>query len=301
MEEENRGRVIYYTRMDPEYPEKMRPLEGMPGGVYTLGRLPDAEKKSAAIVGARLCTSYGAEQAYRFAYALARAGVEIISGMAQGIDSCAHEGALDAGGSTIAVLGCGADVCYPPSARGLYARLAEQGGILSEYACKEAPLAFHFPQRNRIISALSDVVLVVEAREKSGSLITADIALEQGKSVFAVPGRVTDKLSSGCNRLIAQGAGIAVSPEDVLWELGITADKNSGSAAGALSREERLLCAHIRQGIRTRNALARASGIPFSRLNRLLTGLELSGAVTFSGGEYQCRFPSENPSGDSGV
>lgn len=293
MKEENKSRVIYYTRMDPQYPQRMREMENMPGGIYTLGRLPDEKKKSAAIVGARLCTGYGYEQAYRFAYELARAGVEIISGMAQGIDSCAHEGALDAGGSTIAVLGCGVDICYPASSRRTYERLQKNGGILSEYPCGVPPLAFRFPERNRIISALADVVLVVEAKKRSGSLITADLALDQGKSVMAVPGRITDRLSEGCNWLISQGAGIARAPSDVLAELGLT-EKTAGvdvGAAGvqcALTAEERCICLAIREGARTRNALVGATGIPFSRVNAALTKLQLSGAVTVSGGEFQC-------------
>lgn len=282
--------------MEPEYPRKMCGLEGMPGGIYTLGKLPDGSRKSVAIVGARLCTGYGSEQAYRFAYALARAGVEIISGMAQGIDSCAHEGALDAGGSTTAVLGCGVDVCYPASARRTYARLKESGGILSEYPCGEPPLAFHFPERNRIISALADVVLVVEARRRSGSLITADLALDQGRSVLAVPGRVTDKLSEGCNWLISQGAGIARGPDDMLAELGLeetgsNQDLPQNGMHIALTPEERIICLAIRRGVRTRNALADDTGIPFPRVNELLTRLQLSGAVAASGGEFQCRIP----------
>lgn len=222
-----------------------------------------------------------------------RAGVEIISGMAQGIDSCAHEGALDAGGSTIAVLGCGVDVCYPAASRRTYERLRKNGGLLSEYPCGAPPLAFHFPQRNRIISALSDVVLIVEARRRSGSLITADLALEQGKSVMAVPGRVTDRLSEGCNWLISEGAGIARAPADVLAELGFTeqasgVDTQPGGVQGMLTPEERCVCLAIRGGARTRNALAAATGISFSRLNALLTRLQLSGTVTVSGGEFQC-------------
>lgn len=293
MKEENKGRVIYYTRMEQQYPQKMREAVNMPGGIYTLGRLPDEKKKSVAIVGARLGTSYGYEQAYRFAYELARAGIEIISGMAQGIDSCAHEGALDAGGSTIAVLGCGVDICYPASSRRTYERLQKNGGILSEYPCGAPPLAFHFPERNRIISALADVVLVVEAKRRSGSLITADLALDQGKSVMAVPGRITDRLSEGCNWLISQGAGIARTPADVLAELGITektAEVNT-EAAGVkctFTAEERCICLAIREGARTRNALAEATGIPFPQVNAVLTKLQLSGAVTASGGEFQC-------------
>ena len=160
----------------------------MPAVLYARGVLPDPEKKSVAIVGARNCSTYGKKEALRFAGVLAENGIQIISGMALGVDSWAHIGALEAGGTTIAVLGSGIDVCYPPSHRELYHRILESGGgILSEYEPGMPALPHHFPVRNRIISALADIVLVVEARKKSGSLITASYALEQGKSIYAVP------------------------------------------------------------------------------------------------------------------
>lgn len=192
----------------------------MPAVLYARGVLPDPEKKSVAIVGARNCSTYGKKEALRFAGVLAENGIQIISGMALGVDSWAHIGALEAGGTTIAVLGSGIDVCYPPSHRELYHRILESGGgILSEYEPGMPALPHHFPVRNRIISALADIVLVVEARKKSGSLITASYALEQGKSIYAVPGRNGDPLSEGCNCLIADGAGVAWEPEILLEEL----------------------------------------------------------------------------------
>ena len=206
------------------YPPQLLPYPNMPVCLYVRGNLPDPRKKSVAIVGARSCSAYGRAEAARFAQALAAAGVQIISGMAYGIDTCAHTAALRAGGTTFAVFGCGTDICYPPENRELYLRiLREGGGLLSEFTPGTPPLGYHFPIRNRIISALADLVLVVEARLKSGSLITADRALEQGKSVFAVPGRNGDRLSEGCNRLLSQGAGVARSPQAVLKELGISA------------------------------------------------------------------------------
>ena len=194
----------------------------MPAALYALGCLPDPEKKSVAIVGARSCSAYGKKEAVRFAGVLAENGVQIISGMALGVDSWAHIGALEAGGMTVAVLGSGVDVCYPPSHEELYRRILESGGgILSEYDPGMPAMAHHFPARNRIISALADIILVVEARKKSGSLITASYALEQGKTIYAVPGRNGDPLSEGCNRLIADGAGVAWEPEILLEELGL--------------------------------------------------------------------------------
>jgi len=155
----------------------------------------------------------------RFVERLAESGIQIISGMALGIDGMAHRAALNVGGKTFAVLGGGADVCYPAAHKGLYKDLIKRGGILSEQPPGTPPVAWHFPARNRLISGLADVVLVMEAKEKSGSLITADMALEQGRDIYALPGMVTEPLSCGCNRLIRQGAGILLNEEDLLEEL----------------------------------------------------------------------------------
>lgn len=195
----------------------------MPEGIYVNGNLPDPGLPAVAMVGARKCSSYGKAQAEYFAKTLAEYGVQIISGLAYGIDSYSHQGALLGKGRTFAVMGCGADLCYPRENQALYRKIIETGGgILSELPSGTPPRPWNFPNRNRLISALSDLVLIVEARERSGSLITADFALEQGKSVMAVPGRVNDALSEGCNRLLAQGAGVAWSVQAVLDELGIS-------------------------------------------------------------------------------
>ncbi len=210
----------YFKKSSPEYPQILNYYERMPDGLYLKGKFPDPSRKTVAIVGARNCSSYGRGQALQFARILAQEGVQIISGLAFGIDTYAHQGALQGGGKTFAVMGCGADVCYPKENYLLYEEiLKNEGGILSEYEPGTPPLAWHFPIRNRIISALADIVLVIEARKKSGSLITAEYALEQGKSIYAVPGRIGDSCSSGCNALIAQGAGIAWGPEALLEEL----------------------------------------------------------------------------------
>lgn len=188
MTDGSKKRIQYIRQEDPDYPERLRVHRGMPKGLYVRGRLPAADRPAVAVVGARRSDSYGNETARRFARELAAKGVQIISGMAWGIDGMAHKGALEAGGDTFAVLGCGVDICYPPGHQSLYEELLIKGGVLSEQPPGMPPLAGHFPARNRIISGLSDLVLVVEAREKSGSLITADQALEQGKDVYAVPG-----------------------------------------------------------------------------------------------------------------
>ena len=207
----------------PDYPSRLAHLTDMPKQLYVKGNLPEDGKPSIAIVGARACSAYGRIQAFQYARTLSMAGVQVISGMALGIDAEGHKGALEGGTPTFAVLGNGVDVCYPRANRSLYGRiLRENGGILSEYPPGTAARNYHFPARNRIISALADVVLVVEAKEKSGSLITANYALEQGKSVYAVPGAVNDLLSRGCHKLIYDGAGIAYCPEILLEEWGIS-------------------------------------------------------------------------------
>ncbi|MBQ0058663.1 MAG: DNA-processing protein DprA [Lachnospiraceae bacterium] len=205
-------------RDDEDYPEKLRRYKGMPETLYVEGKLPGNEP-TVAIIGARRCSAYGKRMANLFGSELAKAGITVISGMAAGIDGQAQRAALSEDGLSYGVLGSGVDICYPTSNRGLYTDLIKKGGILSEQPPGSPPLAQFFPARNRIISALADVVLVIEARKRSGSLITVEFALEQGKSVFAVPGRIGDLLSDGCNELIYDGAGIAVSPQTIMDEL----------------------------------------------------------------------------------
>ncbi len=213
---------IAMVRFDePHYPAGLRRIANPPFALYYLGSLPPKESNSLAIIGARDCSEYGRYMARSFAEAAARAGMVIISGMARGIDGISQQAALEAMGSTYAVLGCGVDICYPRENRRLYDALREKGGILSPYPPGTQPAKTLFPYRNEIVAGLSDAVLVVEARQKSGTLITVDMALGQGKDVYAVPGRLTDRLSDGCNCLIRQGAGIALSPEDVLLEIGL--------------------------------------------------------------------------------
>ena len=222
------------------YPARFEGLSNMPEELYVMGSLPDENAPAVAIVGARMCSRYGHNIAFTFGKKLAEHGVSVISGMALGIDGAAQEGALSGGGKTYAVLGCGVDVCYPRSNKMLYDRIPERGGILSEFPPGTQPLPYNFPLRNRLISALADVVIVVEARKKSGSLITVDYALEQGRSVYAVPGRVGDALSDGCNYLIAQGAGIAWSVEAIIEELSMQASLSNAAKAARLAAAAKL-------------------------------------------------------------
>ena len=210
--------IRFIPQMHPEFPERLRQIPDAPVCLYVKGRLPDSARPSVAIIGARMCSEYGRYLAREFGMELAGAGIQIISGMAGGVDGISQKGAILAGGTSYAVMGCGVDCCYPPENRKLYDMLPENGGIISEYAPGTQPKANLFPPRNRIISGLADLVLVIEARKHSGTLITVDMALEQGREVWAVPGRITDRLSDGCNQLIRQGAGIALSPEDLLQE-----------------------------------------------------------------------------------
>lgn len=217
-EELQKKRIRFMTYGDGEYPEKLLEIPDPPFCLFCIGRMPD-DRPSVSIIGARNATPYGREQARVFGGTLARYGMNVISGMARGIDGIAGRAALDAGGYSAAVLGCGADICYPSDNKDLYERLCQDGGVISEYMPGTSAQARLFPLRNRIISGLSDVVLVIEAAQKSGTLITVDMALDQNREIYALPGRVTDVRSGGCNRLIRQGAGIAASPEDIVIDL----------------------------------------------------------------------------------
>lgn len=206
-------------RGERDYPARLLEIPDPPERLYVLGRLPEEKVPSVAIIGARECSEYGSYVAARLGECMGRNGIQVISGMARGIDGIGQTAALDVGGSSFAVLGSGVDVCYPARNRRLYERLRERGGVLSEYPPGTPALSRNFPPRNRIVSGLADAVVVVEAREKSGTLITVDMALEQGKEVYAVPGRVTDALSSGCNRLVKLGAAMLLDPEELAEEL----------------------------------------------------------------------------------
>ncbi len=225
LEKLSERRIYFITHLDTEYPQKLLDIPDYPAALYIRGKLPSELKPSAAIVGARNCSAYGEQIAEEFARMLSAEGVQIISGLALGIDGAAHRGAIRGGTSTFCVLGCGVNICYPSAHYKLYESMLEQGGIISEFPMDTRPGAGNFPMRNRIISGMADVILVVEAKERSGSLITAEMGLEQGKDIFAVPGRITDGLSRGCNDLIRQGAHLASSPNDILEYLSVKCGK----------------------------------------------------------------------------
>lgn len=218
---ENENSIKICSINDLDYPARLREIERPPEKIYYKGELPEDDVPAVAIIGARDCSEYGTYVANAFGEALASNGVNIISGMARGVDGISQVGAIRAGGRTFAVLGSGADVCYPAKNLQLYKDIQKRGGVLSIFPPGTGPLKRNFPIRNRIVAALADMVLVVEAREKSGTSITVELAMGLGKEIYAVPGRLTDRLSDGCNKLIKEGAGVALSPEDVLRELSI--------------------------------------------------------------------------------
>ncbi len=277
--------IRFVPYFDPAYPGRLAEITSPPYALFVRGSLPDPNRPAVAIVGARTCTSYGEKMALRFGQTLAEAGVQVISGMARGIDGAGQRGAITGGGTTYGVLGGGVDICYPRENIGLYMDMQKQGGLLSEQLPGSAPKPAYFPARNRIISGLSDVVLVLEAREKSGSLITADMALDMGKDVYALPGPVTSSLSAGCHRLIRQGAGILLGPEDLLEELGLAGIRSSDRAsrepaAGKEAKDSRsLICQYLNEFPKGIEELTRESGLSPQVLMRELVELELEGKV----------------------
>ena len=285
------------TLEDPDYPWRLLHIYDPPCGLYVKGQLPAPREKSAAIVGARQCSHYGREMARQTGRILAAAGVQVISGMALGIDRAGHEGALEMG-ATFAVLGCGADQCYPADNYDLYRSISEKGGILSEFPPGSRPEAWHFPQRNRLISGLSDLVAVIEARKKSGSLITAECAMDQGKDVFALPGMVTDPLSEGCHRLIQNGAGLLSAPEDLLEILVPNHKirlKSSKEIEMGLVFVEKKVYSGLDFRPKSLEEIAGQTGLPVREAAQALVQLELKGLIRRTEWNYYAvSFPAQD-------
>jgi len=274
--------VRIVTLWDDHYPPLLRQIHDPPALLYVRGRLPDRE--ALAVVGARKASRTGLRLTGEICTELASRGIAIISGLARGIDSAAHRGALDAPGPTVAVLGCGIDRVYPPENSGLFRQIESEGAILSEYPPGTAPLANHFPGRNRIISGLCRGVLIVEAAEESGSLITADFALEQGREVFAVPGAVYAATSRGVNRLLKDGAHLVTESRDildVLWPQVPAREvkKQEDTFAAGLSEPARNLYGLLgHEGLHI-DELALKSGLTPMEVSSILLHLELQGGV----------------------
>ena len=277
----------------PDYPSGFRQLFDPPYGIYVRGRLPEEERPVLGMVGSRAATSYGIRAAQRFAAEISRQGVQIVSGLAAGVDAASHRGALEADGYTLGILGGGIDTMYPRENFSLYMQMYERGGVLSEYNLGIPNSPGLFPLRNRLISAISDGVFVVEAGEKSGSFITIDQALEQGKEVFALPGRVSDPLSAGCNRLIAEGAFLVQRSEDIsdiLFKKYVSymqkpckfQEKDLRERGKPVIRdpEQRRVCDLLDGKNPTSfNELLEKSGYNFVKLQYILLEMELSGRI----------------------
>ena len=210
--------IIYYN--DDRYPEKLRRIYAPPQKLYIIGNDKILNEKGIAIIGCRKPSKYGIEMAYKFAYGVSKRGINVISGLARGIDSYSHLGAVHAKGKTIGVLGSGLNNIYPSENKKLCLEIIKNGGaIITEYEPKEKPLAMNFPARNRIISGLSEGILVIEAKQKSGTLITVDHGLDQGKDIFVIPGNITSENSYGTNELIKQGAKLVTNIEEIIEEI----------------------------------------------------------------------------------
>lgn len=282
--------VRWVARSDPGFPALLRAIHDPPPGLFLRGsaRADVLSAPCVAIVGARGCSSYGAQIARSFARELAGAGLVVVSGLARGIDGEAHRGALEAAGVTVAVLGCGIDRDYPAAHASLADRIRERGLLVSEYAPGVEPAPWLFPARNRIIAGLARATVVVEARERSGALITADLALEEGREVFAVPGEITSRLSAGTNALLRLGATPATSSRDVLEALGVEPPPPSAPELGPVAAR---LYERLQDGPADANELARATEIPASELAAALTELELTGVVAEAEGIYRVVVP----------
>ena len=280
--------ILFVSMLDEAYPSRLLGIYDHPAALFVKGTLPE-DAPMVAIVGARGCSAYGEQLAEEYARVLASEGVGIVSGPALGIDGAAHRGALRGGGKTYGVLGCGVNVCYPSANYQLYESMMEQGAVISEFPPDVQPKANHFPMRNRIISGMADVVLVVEARERSGSLITAELGLEQGREIFALPGRVTDHLSRGCNLLIQQGAHMAISPNDILEYLGVKYQKKlilSEKNIKRLAKKEKMVYSCLDFIPKHMDEIVKESGLGVSECMAVLLELELGGYVYRTAGQY---------------
>ena len=272
------------TILDKNYPESLYHIYDSPKVLYKKGDIHENDRIAIGIVGSRKSTQYGQWATEKFARELVKMDVTIVSGLALGIDSIAHRAALEAGGRTIAVLGNGLDIVYPKKNRTLYEEIPKSGAILTEYPLGIQPLAYNFPQRNRIISGLSLGIIVIEAKEKSGSLITAYHALEQGKEVFALPGNINSLFSKGTNKLIKDGAKILMDVEDIIEEVyelqqKIKEKKVDEIDYSDLSPLEIEILDTIKDGPIHGDMIAANTGINISTINGILTILELKGLI----------------------
>jgi DNA processing protein len=278
--------IRWLARSDPAFPLGLQSLFDPPPGLFLRGAADAGllERPAVAIVGARACSAYGAHVARTFGRELAAAGLVVVSGMARGVDGEAHRGALDSGGTTIAVLGCGIDRDYPAAHAELARRITAEGLIVSEYPPGVEPAPWRFPARNRIVAGLAQATVVVEARERSGALITADLALEEGREVFAVPGEITSALSAGANGLLRLGATAATSAADVLESFGL---RPPDPVVPALSPPAKRTLARLAESPASADQLARALELDAGSVAAALAELELHELLTESSGIFR--------------
>ncbi len=278
------GRII--TLKDDEYPKRLKDIYDPPALLYVRGELRRDDELAVAIVGSRKTAPYGRWVTEKIGEDLARHGVSVVSGMARGIDSLAHKGAIQGGGRTIAVLGCGVDVIYPSENRTLFHQIIDHGAVVSEFPMGSPPEAGHFPKRNRIISGLSMGVVIVQAGAESGSLITAGYALEQGREVFAVPGNVGAEGSRGTNQLIKDGAKLVESSEDILeeilpqWKREEEGAQKAEKSGPDLVGEEEILYGLLGEDPLHIDAIIRESQLDPGKVSSLLLNLELKGLIS---------------------
>ena len=265
---------------DREYPSLLKNIYAPPPVLYVRGKLPDSATNTVAIVGSRRASQYGRQIAERLGYELSQAGVTVISGLAYGIDAMAHRGALRAEGSTVGVLGCGVDIVYPQENLRYYNEMVVQGAVVSEFPMGTKPLAGNFPARNRIISGLSQGVLVVEARQRSGAMITVDFALEQGRDVYAIPGNIDQPCSYGTNALIKDGAKLVMRVEDILEELpGYEMPEKDKKVSMQLDFLETQVYNTLNSEKKHIDQIANTTGMQIGQLSSILTKLEIKGAI----------------------
>jgi DNA processing protein len=286
-------RMVYISRDHNTFPALLRAIPDPPVGVFYIGELPDESRPHVGVIGSRRCSEYGLNAARMLCKPLARYNIVVVSGMARGIDSMAHKSILEGGGKTIAVLGCGADICYPAQNRALREDIIFNGCVLSEYPPGVKPIPAYFPARNRIIGGLCQAVVVVEAARKSGTLITVGQALDQGRDVMAVPGNIVNDLSEGTNALLRDGASVAASYDDILSVLGITPFKTEetlkdpANQENALAPDEKIVYDSLTFDPVTFDELAVKTNNPANILNYLCMTLEIKGCIkTLPGRRY---------------
>jgi DNA processing protein len=286
MEKLTRHHVTTLTWDDDAYPSLLKQIYAPPPVLYVQGALSPDDEWAVGLVGTRRATTYGKQVARMLGGDLAHSGVTVVSGLARGIDGIAHQAALDAGGRTIAVTACGLDTVYPPEHRKLAQAIAERGALLSDYPLGTRPEARNFPPRNRIISGLSLGVVVIEAGRKSGALITAEFAEEQGREVFAVPGNIVSRNSIGCNHLIRDGARMVLSIQDILEELNLTMVERQAEARAFLPADptEAQLLNLVSDNPIHVDEICRQSQLPVHEVSSTLAMMELKGMVRQVGG-----------------